>query len=72
MTLLIELKSSKDKKLFTDLAKRLELQTLELSKSESEDFSFGKLMEEGLQSKTIDTNKFMQRLNRRKGINPLL
>lgn len=65
MPSLIDVKSLKDKKLFTGLAKRLNLKTTTISPEDLEDYSFGKLIEKGLKSKNVNKDKFMSNLRRR-------
>jgi hypothetical protein len=65
MPLLIDVKSLKDKKLFTGLAKRLNLKTANISPEDLEDYSFGKLIEKGLKSKNVNKDKFMSNLRKR-------
>ncbi|HYV95709.1 MAG TPA: hypothetical protein VE978_28315 [Chitinophagales bacterium] len=65
MQLLIDVKTEKDKKLFSDLADRLHLQSTEISLDDMEDFALANAIKEGRKSKTIDKNKFMTRLRKR-------
>lgn len=65
MALLIDVKSLKDKKLFTGLAKRLNLKTATISPEDLEDYTFGKLIEKGVKSKNVNKDKFMTNLRKR-------
>ncbi len=65
MQLLIDIKSPKDKKLFTDLASRLRLKTAEVSLDDLEDFAFGIAIEEGMKSGNVNKEKFMTNLRKR-------
>ena len=67
MQLLIDIKSPKDKKLFTDLATRLHLKTAEISLDDFQDFALGIAIEEGMKSGNADKEKFMTSLRKRIG-----
>lgn len=65
MQLLIDMPSEKDKKLFTDLASRLHLKTVEVSMDDLEDFGLGIAIQEGMKSGNTSKKKFMEKLRNR-------
>ncbi|MFI5134299.1 MAG: hypothetical protein ACHQD9_00470 [Chitinophagales bacterium] len=65
MHLLLDIEKPEDKKLISELTRRLRIKTAEVSLDDIEDFAFGKLIEEGMKSKSVDKEQFMKRLRKR-------
>lgn len=62
-TLVIDVNSKEDKKVFTTLAKRLHLKMRVITQSEKEDLGLALAIEEGLKSGYVDEKTVMDTLN---------
>lgn len=64
-TFVINLKSEKDKFLFSELAKRLRLKTAILSDKDKEEYGLLKAMLEGKTGKYIEVERYLNKLRKK-------
>ncbi|MBC8048456.1 MAG: hypothetical protein H7Y00_16775 [Fimbriimonadaceae bacterium] len=65
MQLLIDIRTKKDKKLFIDLANRLDIKSAEISVEDFEDIALAHAIKNGLKSPKIDKETFINSLQKR-------
>jgi hypothetical protein len=65
MQLLIDIKTNKDKKLFLDLANRLDIKSAEISVEDFEDIALAHAIKSGLKTPKIDKETFIRSLEKR-------